>query len=221
MVAAMSDSEVRTGMSASERGSACTERAWRSVLLRVVVMGVLALGLAQLHLRNRPETLCPMRMLTGVPCPLCGGTTAAIALGKGDMVQALRASPLAVVGAALFVLVQTYLQALMGTVSESLAAVPILSALTHPDRWLLWLGILFVASVYAFPGGIVGRLRSGAPEWRPAGARGLDEALRRCRDDWSFGGGPGVLGQWVEDGRDRNVVCPGAMPDPGQWFHRY
>jgi branched-chain amino acid transport system permease protein len=47
----------------------------------------------------------------------------------------------------------------MGTLSDALAPVPLLSALTHPDRWLLWLGILFVASIYAFPGGIVGRLR--------------------------------------------------------------
>ena len=68
---------------------------------------------------------------------------------------------------------------------------------------------------------VVGDLRTGAPEWRPAGERGLDEALRRCGADWSFGGGHGVLGQWIEDGRDRNVVCPGGMPDLGQWFHRY
>jgi branched-chain amino acid transport system permease protein len=44
-------------------------------------------------------------------------------------------------------------------VSGSLTAVPLLASITHPDRWLLWLGILFVTSVYAFPGGIVGRLR--------------------------------------------------------------
>jgi branched-chain amino acid transport system permease protein len=28
-----------------------------------------------------------------------------------------------------------------------------------PDRWLLWLGALFVLAVYDFPSGIVGRLR--------------------------------------------------------------
>jgi len=28
--------------------------------------------------------------------------------------------------------------------------------LLHPDRWLLWLGVLFVLSVYFFPAGIVG-----------------------------------------------------------------
>jgi len=37
---------------------------------------------------------------------------------------------------------------------------PVLSALLSPDRWLLWLGLLFVLSVYYFPTGIVGRLRA-------------------------------------------------------------
>ena len=68
---------------------------------------------------------------------------------------------------------------------------------------------------------VVGTLRTGAPEWRPAGERGLGEALRRCGATWSFGGGPGVLGQWIEDGRDRNVICPGAAPDLRAWFHQY
>ncbi|WP_262296456.1 branched-chain amino acid ABC transporter permease [Microvirga sesbaniae] len=65
----------------------------------------------------------------------------------------------AVVGAALFVLAQSYLQVLMAAGSAALAGLPILPNLIHPDRWLLWLGALFVISVYAFPGGIVGRLR--------------------------------------------------------------
>jgi branched-chain amino acid transport system permease protein len=64
-----------------------------------------------------------------------------------------------VIGATLFVLAQSYLQVVMASLSGSLTAVPLLANLTHPDRWLLWLGILFVASIYAFPGGIVGRLR--------------------------------------------------------------
>ena len=40
--------------------------------------------------------------------------------------------------------------------------VPWLAALLSPDRWLLWLGLLFVLSVYHFPTGVVGRLRLGA-----------------------------------------------------------
>ncbi|WP_230530919.1 branched-chain amino acid ABC transporter permease [Microvirga roseola] len=65
----------------------------------------------------------------------------------------------AVIGATLFVLAQSYLQVLMAAGSEALEGIPILPILIHPDRWLLWLGALFIISVYAFPGGIVGRLR--------------------------------------------------------------
>jgi len=65
----------------------------------------------------------------------------------------------AVLGAALFIIAQNYLQDLMKLGSESLAGVPLLANLIHPDRWLLWLGVLFILSVYYFPTGIVGRLR--------------------------------------------------------------
>jgi branched-chain amino acid transport system permease protein len=65
----------------------------------------------------------------------------------------------AVLGATLFVLAQNYLQDLMGLASQALAAAPLLARLLHPDRWLLWLGVLFIVCVYYFPSGIVGRLR--------------------------------------------------------------
>ena len=46
--------------------------------------------------------------------------------------------------------------------SEAASGLPWLSALLSPDRWLLWLGVLFVLSVYYFPTGVVGRLRAAA-----------------------------------------------------------
>lgn len=67
----------------------------------------------------------------------------------------------AVLGATLFILAQTYLQNLMGFASEATSAVPFFSTLVAPERWLLWLGVLFILSVYFFPSGIVGRLRAG------------------------------------------------------------
>ena len=68
----------------------------------------------------------------------------------------------AVVGSALFLLAQSYLQDLLKIASEATVAIPMLSALLSPDRWLLWLGLLFVLSVYYFPTGVVGRLRVNA-----------------------------------------------------------
>jgi branched-chain amino acid transport system permease protein len=65
----------------------------------------------------------------------------------------------AVVGVAVFMLMQNYLQQLMGMASAALPQ-PILSQLLSPDRWLFWLGVAFVASVYFFPSGIVGSLRA-------------------------------------------------------------
>ncbi|MDH4093443.1 MAG: branched-chain amino acid ABC transporter permease [Betaproteobacteria bacterium] len=65
----------------------------------------------------------------------------------------------AVLGATLFVVAQNYLQDLMKLASGSLEGLPLLPALLHPDRWLLWLGVLFILCVYYFPAGIVGRLR--------------------------------------------------------------
>ena len=65
----------------------------------------------------------------------------------------------AVVGATIFLLAESYLQNLMGLLSRALEGLPVLPQLFHPDRWLLWLGVLFILSVYFFPTGVVGRLR--------------------------------------------------------------
>lgn len=64
----------------------------------------------------------------------------------------------AVIGAAVFVLAETYLQSLMAMISHATASLPLVPLIFNPDRWLLWLGVLFVLSVYFFPFGIVGRL---------------------------------------------------------------
>ncbi len=65
----------------------------------------------------------------------------------------------AAIGATLFVIAQNYLQDLMRLASGAVKGVPLLPDLLHPDRWLLWLGVLFIVCVYYFPTGIVGRLR--------------------------------------------------------------
>lgn len=76
----------------------------RTSALRFGVLLALALGLAALHLPWRPRTVCVLRTVTGIPCPLCGGTTAAVHVGRGDLLGGLKASPLAVLGAIAFVI---------------------------------------------------------------------------------------------------------------------
>ena len=68
----------------------------------------------------------------------------------------------AVCGAAIFILAQSYLEDLMAHAAEAAQGVPLLAQLFSPDRWLLWLGVLFILSVYFLPTGIVGKLRARA-----------------------------------------------------------
>ena len=72
--------------------------------VRALAVAAVAIALAGLHVSSRPTTLCTLRALTGVPCPLCGGTTALVGLGRGDVSAAFRASPLVMIGGLLMVL---------------------------------------------------------------------------------------------------------------------
>jgi len=71
-----------------------------NVAARFTAMSLSLLALAHLPM---PHTICPFLMVTGYPCPFCGGTHAGIDLGRGHPLTALRASPLAVSGAAVLV----------------------------------------------------------------------------------------------------------------------
>ena len=75
----------------------------------------------------------------------------------------------AVIGSVLFVVAQNYLQDLLKLLGAGVQGVPLVESVLTADRWLLWLGVLFVLSVYHFPSGIVGRLRAHAQ--RAAGPR--------------------------------------------------
>lgn len=102
--------------------------------MRYALVAALAVALGAVHLRNRPATLCPFRDLTGVPCPLCGGTTAVSDLGHGELRSALAASPLAL----------------------GLLAVAPLSGVVRPPvwwsnrvlRWFLAAGVLATAEIW-------------------------------------------------------------------------
>ena len=64
----------------------------------------------------------------------------------------------AVIGVVVMSLAQFYLNDLMEVAAEATSGVPLLPDLLNPDRWLLWLGVLFILLVYFFPAGIAGTL---------------------------------------------------------------
>ncbi|HEU0204450.1 MAG TPA: branched-chain amino acid ABC transporter permease [Burkholderiaceae bacterium] len=74
----------------------------------------------------------------------------------------------AVLGSAIFVIAQNYLQELLRVGAGVAADVPVLATVLSPDRWLLWLGVLFILCVYYFPTGLVGRLRPAVHQPAPA-----------------------------------------------------
>jgi branched-chain amino acid transport system permease protein len=123
-------------------------RSWSNVvsaLFATLSGAMLALWLGY----NGPDTSLSFDLMVGVLLMIVIG-------GKGTMYGAI-------VGASVYILAQNYLQELMKHASSAAASLPVvgtvLATLLSADRWLLWLGVLFVLSVYYFPDGIVGSLR--------------------------------------------------------------
>jgi hypothetical protein len=56
-----------------------------------------------LHLDRLPFAICAFKALTGLPCPTCGSTRAAVHLARLDVASGVAMNPLFVAGATLLV----------------------------------------------------------------------------------------------------------------------
>ncbi|MDQ3877227.1 MAG: DUF2752 domain-containing protein [Actinomycetota bacterium] len=68
--------------------------------LRGPAFGMLAAGVL-LPILGHPGAACPLRTLTGIPCPLCGASTSVEAAVRGHVVTALKTNPLGVIAVAI------------------------------------------------------------------------------------------------------------------------
>jgi hypothetical protein len=65
-----------------------------AVLGRAALITIVAVPAAWIHHHHDPGPLCPLRRLTGLPCPVCGSTTLVMELGAGRPLAALAANPM-------------------------------------------------------------------------------------------------------------------------------
>jgi hypothetical protein len=106
--------------------------ALRATALRAAGAAGAALALASLHVQ-RPATFCLLRAATGIPCPLCGSTTAYVRAGRGDLLGALLANPVTLLAGVVLVLA------------------PLLSRRVHvPPRAVPWLLTCTVAFAWTW-----------------------------------------------------------------------
>ncbi|GAB2837212.1 hypothetical protein GCM10027176_47120 [Actinoallomurus bryophytorum] len=114
-----------------------TSRPWAAAS-RFGVLIAVVVGLALLRV-PRPPTLCLLRETTGIPCPMCGFTTAAVHLGHADLAGAVGASPLAVAACVGFVLIPFTRRSRFATLWREL-----------PNRWRQLIPAFAILAVLAF-----------------------------------------------------------------------
>lgn len=67
---------------------------WKPLILLLGAYGLVCVLLLTSHYLLFP--MCPFKLLTGCPCPGCGGTRAFFALLHGDVITAIYTNPLSV-----------------------------------------------------------------------------------------------------------------------------
>lgn len=88
---------------------------------------------------------CPLRALTGVPCPMCGMTTAATSLAAGDLHAALAANPFVLVLAGLTLCMAVLMAARAAGLAPPAAGWP-----ASRRRQAYWVVAVLLASSWAF-----------------------------------------------------------------------
>ena len=120
------------------------------VIVAVVVsIAMVVIGFelfADLLFATPPETLCPVRAGTGIPCPGCGGTRSARALIQFDVVSAFAHNPLLAFGA-LVLLAALLMRLVFGRTLET----------SMSQRQWTWLGVSLGVLILLNWGWVLGR----------------------------------------------------------------
>lgn len=128
-----------------DRSLVAARRGPLGVALRVAAMATAAVAAAWVHRVHDPGVICPLRTVTGIPCPLCGGTTVFMEFGSGRPGQAVLANPVALTGAVAIALAPLGLGARWWGLAPKTRRRVLVSALVASELWqLVRLGVLRV-----------------------------------------------------------------------------
>lgn len=128
-----------------DRSLVAARRGPLGVALRVAAMAAAAVAAAWVHRVHDPGVICPLRTVTGIPCPLCGGTTVFMEFGSGRPGQAVLANPVALTGAVAIALAPLGLGARWWGLAPKTRRRVLVSALVASELWqLVRLGVLRV-----------------------------------------------------------------------------
>jgi Protein of unknown function (DUF2752) len=64
--------------------------------LRIAMGGLVGIALVWPLSPVHPDFACPMRTITGIPCPFCGMTRSVVAAAHGHLLQSLSFNPLGI-----------------------------------------------------------------------------------------------------------------------------
>jgi hypothetical protein len=103
---------------------------FRLTRLRIPGAALLAVGLLLAHLPAGVGLPCPMRSLTGLPCPFCGSTTSVRDTFGGHVGSAFAVAPLGLLSIAVAVL------AVLGLLPKKLALHPAILGTLLLGEWL-------------------------------------------------------------------------------------
>lgn len=89
---------IRAGLGSGGGIRRWVRRVWaygpEAVLVRASAVLLVGAAAARLHAVHDPGIVCPLRLVTGIPCPFCGSTTAVMELGSGAVTAAVAAQPM-------------------------------------------------------------------------------------------------------------------------------
>lgn len=102
-------------------------RAPRASAARLAAVAAASVAAAWVHQNHDPGALCPLRRVTGVPCPFCGSTTVFMEAGAGHWSAALAANPVTIAAALIFL-------------AAPLLALDPVATLTRVPQRALWVG---------------------------------------------------------------------------------